>query len=207
MTIANHPALELTSTTACLHARGGEIILLNGASGSGKSLWLHRLAELTKLPPGITVTLSDPDQSAPNVRMLFDRWPCIWLGQTAAEELLFGLNHQLEPHQLENTLSQWGLDSMALTTDIQTLNRLQSVRLSLAAMSLATPALALLDNPTASLSQPDALALIKDIHHWAKQSNTIVVVACNRWQDWHSSASQLWRISAPDALPSPGGQA
>jgi len=199
--------LELNDTTNTLQAQAGEIILLIGDVGSGKSLWLHRLAELTELPPEITVTLNDPDQSAPNVRMLFDRWPCIWLGQTVAEELLFGLNHQPEAQHLENALSQWGLDSTPLTTDVQTLNRLQSVRLSLAAMSLATPALVLLDNPTAALSQPDALALITDIHSWVKQSNTTVVVACNRWHDWRSSASQLWRISAPDALPLPGGQA
>jgi len=201
-----HTSLELTGAGATLRAHAGEIILLTGEAGSGKSLWLHRLAELVDMPPGLKTTLI-VDQSIPRVRMLFDRWPSIWLGQTVAEELMFGLRNQPTQQHLEQALMQWGLANVPMSAQLQPLNRLQSVRLSMAAMSLAAPALTLLDNPTAALSEQDAVGLIQDIYNWAKQSNTIVVVACNRWHDWHSSASQVWQTIAPDALPQLRGQA
>ncbi len=204
---SNDVALTLADSANTLQARGGELILLNGPSGSGKSLWLHRMAELAALPPDITIRLTHANQDAPAVRMLFDRWPAIWLGQTVKEELMFGLNRQPAPQLLDRALQQWGLSEIAQSTELQMLNRLQSLRLSLAAMSLADPALVLLDNPTAALCEKDAQAVIRDIQDWRQQTNTIVVVACNRWQDWRFSASQCWRVNAPDALPLPGGPA
>ncbi len=78
---------------------------------------------------------------------------------------------------------------------------MQAIRIALAAMDMADPALVLLDNPTAALPQDNAAALCNDIALWAEQSDTIVVVACNRWQDWQPAASQEWCLSAPDALP------
>jgi len=198
--------LELTDSMTTLRAGAGEIVLLTGNIGSGKSLWLHRLAGLTGLPKAVTVTLDGARTDKFTVRLLFDRWPCIWLGQTVAEELMFGLKTQPTPQQLEKMLADWDLSDLSLETGLQTLNRLQSLRLSLAAMSLAEPALMLLDNPTAALSQEDAHNLIEGIANRVGLSNTIVVVACNRWHDWRSSVSQVWQITAPDTLPQAGIQ-
>jgi len=68
-------------------------------------------------------------------------------------------------------------------------------------MHLAQAALILLDNPTAALGKSDAQDLIRDIREQHLLANTIVVVACNRWQDWQPSASQIWKIITPHALP------
>jgi len=202
----NH-SLQLSDADASLHATAGEIILLTGHTGSGKTLWLKRLAGLLEPPAKMTVTLDGiaTKKTPLPIRMLFDRWPPVWLGQTIAEELEFGLDEQPGQQYLEQILSQWGLSGLALTSDPKTLNRTQSLRLSLAAMNLARPAIALLDNPTASLPAEDAMTIIEETTIMATQSDTIIVVACNRWHDWRSSASQIWHISSPDALPQPRG--
>ncbi len=206
----NHPpahTLQLSDAKTSLHASAGEIILLTGHVGSGKTRWLKRLAGLIEAPTGMTVTLDGivVKKTKQPIRMLFDRWPPVWLGQTVAEELLFGLGKQPEQQDLEQILSEWGLSELALASGLETLNRIQSLRLSLAAMSLASPAIALLDNPTSALAEEDAITLSEEIARRAKQSDTIIVVACNRWHDWHSSASQIWRVNSPDALPQPRG--
>jgi len=202
----NH-SLQLSDANSSLHATAGEIILLTGHVGSGKTLWLKRLAGLLEPPTNTTVTLNGitTKETPLPIRMLFDRWPAIWLGQTIAEELVFGLDEQPERQRLEQVLSQWGLSDLELTSGLEVLNRTQSLRLSLAAMNLARPAIALLDNPTAALPEEDAMPVIEETATMAAQSDTIIVVACNRWHDWRSSASQVWHISNPDALPRPRG--
>ncbi len=190
--------LILNSAEGWLEAGAGELVLLTGDVGSGKSLWLKRMAQLVDLPEGMTCNMS---VSVPVVRMLFDRWPCSWLGQTLEEELLFGLKGSFSVAQLEETLLQWGLIDMQLSSQPQSLNRLQGIRLSLAAMDLAQPALILLDNPSTALTEQMALDLSKDIASWQKKRHTIVVVATNRWQDWQSVVSQTWHVKSPMHLP------
>jgi len=204
MNNTNRIAIKLTDPKTTLQARTGEIILLTGESGSGKSLWLHRFAALVDLPKEMSLAMDGLSMDKLTVRMLFDRWPCVWLGQTVVQELMFGLKVQPTPQQLTNALSDWDLSAISLDTNPHRLNRIQSLRLSLAAMFLAEPDVILLDNPTAALSKADAHAVIRDIANKSGLANTIVVVACNRWQDWRSSASQIWRTTAPNALPQAG---
>jgi len=200
--------LQLSDAKTSLHASAGEIILLTGHSGSGKTLWLKRIAGLIAPPDGMTVTLDDTatQKTTLPIRMVFDRWPPVWLGQTVAEELLFGIGQSPEQQDIERILSDWGHSELALISNPGTLNRVESLRLSLAAITLANPAIALLDNPTAALSEKDAATLAQEIALRTKQSDTIIVVACNRWHDWRSSASQIWHVSSPDAMPQPRGQ-
>lgn len=204
-------SLEISSLGERLHANSGEVVLLTGAVGSGKSLWLQRLAGLVKPPVNIEISIDDATYSTSsqprNIRMLFDRWPPVWLGQYVGEELAFGLSIRPSIKSLTDILEKWGIGELALDTNLQTVNRLQAIRLSLTAMDLAAPALVLLDNPTAALPQDEASALCDDISNWAEQSDTIVVVACNRWHDWQPAASQEWCLSVPDALPQLRGQA
>jgi len=196
--------LALTDSMTTLQARSGEIILLTGQVGSGKSLCLHRLAALADIPESMSITLDGTATDKHRVRLLFDRWPCVWLGQTVVQELMFGLKTKPTPQQLEKSMADWGLSELSLHTELPTLNRIQSLRLSLAAMSLARASLILLDNPTAALGEADAQTLIRDMTGRGLLADTIVVVACNRWQDWQSSASQIWQVTTPNALPQAG---
>jgi energy-coupling factor transporter ATP-binding protein EcfA2 len=204
-------SLEISNLEETLHACSGEVVLLTGAVGSGKSLWLQYMAGLVEPPATMKITIDGAACSTSShpqtIRMLFDRWPPVWLGQYVGEELAFGLSARPSITSLTDVLEKWRIAELALDADLQTINRLQAIRLSLAAMDLTTPALVLLDNPTAALPQDDASALCDDISNWAEQSDTIVVVACNRWHDWQPAASQEWCISVPDALPQLRGQA
>jgi len=183
-----------------LFARPGELILLAGGYGTGKSTWLQRLAGL-KGNAGHTITLNARSLSSQTIRMIGESWPAVWLGQSVHEELSFGLNRQLSDQQLAKTLAQWSLSELSPETRTADLNRLQSIRLSLAGSDLAAPGMLLLDNPTDTLAAGDASTLATEIATWATETKTIVVVACNRWQDWQPVATQQWQITLPDSLP------
>ncbi len=197
----NLPRLTLSNCTHQLIAESGELILLRGDVGCGKTLWLKRMAGLLDLPAEMNKNINMNPTDHAVVRMLFDRWPCLWLGGSVEEELIFGLGHTASPHELEDVLLTWRLADLSLDHDVQRLNRLQSIRLSLAAIALAKPDFVFLDNPSAALCAETAMLLSQDIAAWLKHSNTIVVVASNRWQDWRTVATQTWSVSAPDHLP------
>lgn len=199
----NMTTLTLSDSSNSLCADGGEIVLLTGDSGSGKSLWLECLAGLNKAPEQISIELTTQAHKKPVVRMIFDRWPILWLGQNVAEELALGLERAPDRSETERALARWRLDALTPETETASLHRLQALRLSLAAATLVAPDLLLLDNPTASLSRSDAESVIHDIKSEAQFGNTIIVVACNRWHDWGTSATQVWQTTTTAALPKP----
>lgn len=198
-------SLNLDDGNRSLTAATGEITLLTGPVGSGKSLWLERLAGLRPLPAGIACTLAGkpwPDRkNSAAVRLLPDLYPHLFLGQTVAEELTFGLTTGPTREQLQAALAAWGLAGLPLSGNVRSLNRIQSLRLLLAGMTLAAPALVLLDNPVAALPAAEAETLQREIRDWAARDKLVVVVACNRWQDWQPWVGQTWRLDSPDALP------
>lgn len=191
-----------------LQADKGEIILLTGDIGSGKTLWLKRLAGLVKLPATISALINGktPGREIGDVRMLFDQQPPLWLGQNVAEELVFGLKSPPSGEVLSKALHDWKADELQLSQSTTSLNRIQAIRLTLTSISLANPKLALLDCPTDSLPQKDAIAIQKLVSSWARESNATVVVASNRWHDWREVATQTWRVEAADDLPQWGEQ-
>ena len=190
--------LKLSNASAALKAAPGELVLLRGDTGSGKTIWLKRMARLLDMPDGMRL------ESPETVRMLFDQQPPVWLGQNVGEELSFGLKQQPDPDTIDTCLQQWGLSELHPTRQLTGLNRLQAIRLTLAGMALAKPALVLLDAPTDALSVEAATLLCKEISVWAANSDTIVVVASNRWHDWQPVASQTWIAGSTDELPDKG---
>ncbi len=192
------PSLALCGAADTLKATAGELTLLRGDIGSGKSLWLERMAGLRPLPEGVSLrTRPRP----PRIRMLSDRWPRIWLGQSPREELLFGLPGNIGEDMLGEILARWKIGHLDPDADISALNRLEGLRLSLAAIELASPDLVLLDSPTDGLPAAEALHIAGETGAWARRSQSVMVVACNRWQDWHSTASQVWLSLAPSQMP------
>jgi len=201
--LPENPTLILSDAEQAVKAAPGEIILLTGEVGSGKSLWLKRLAGLVALPSHTSASINgqEPGKVIGTVRMLFDQQPPLWLGQSVVEELSFGLKDRPDPERLSELLADWRLSTLDPGCELTSLNRLQTARLNLASMALARPSVALLDNPTDALPEPDAIALRDDIAAWVHRSNTTVVVACNRWHDWQPVATQSWRVTAAEDLP------
>ena len=207
--LSDDSLLTLRDASNQLSARAGEIILLCGDVGTGKTVWLKRLAGLTAMPANYSASIAgkQPGKELGKTLMLFDRQPPLWLGQNVAEELSFGLKKQPATEELTAALAAWDLSAVSLTAELSRLNRLQAIRLSLAAISLAEAELIILDNPTDTLPEADALTLRDDIATWAERTKTTVVVACNRWHDWRPVASQRWQITSTEALPQQGEQA
>jgi len=197
--------LEWSDGRRSLQAASGDIILLSGKNGSGKTLYLHRLAGLLPMPEDMRLQVNQQAVEKQPVRMLFDQWPAIWLGQSIHEEMQFGCNRSLDPQQVEEMLACWSIPGTSAEADPYTLNRMQAVRMNMAAIQIAEPALALLDNPTDALPSDDAARLISDISLWAQHSKTVIVVACNRWQDWRMQATQHWHVISQNKLPQARG--
>jgi len=194
----NKITLKICKADASLQASAGELILMRGDEGSGKTSWLKCIAGLSK--PAIGITL----KAQGDARMLFDQQPPIWLGQNVGEELCFGLKVRPVRETLDVWLNQWGLAELDLSTELKSLNRLQSIRLSIAAMALAEPKLILIDAQTDTLSSEAAAQLAHELAVWTKNRQVTVVVASNRWHDWQSVATQTWQISSTEDLPQQG---
>jgi ABC-type transport system involved in cytochrome c biogenesis ATPase subunit len=182
--------------SSAIHA--GEMILVTGPVGSGKTRLLCRLAGLSPFPAGIKL---DWNTAVGTARMLFDHSPPLWLAPTLDEELAFGIHPAPAAEDIRRIRKAWRLESLVDGTPVEALNRIQAIRLVLAAMELSRTTLALLDNPTASLPLDDAETLRKDIAAWTGRSTCSVVIACNREQDWQPWVQQVWRLAMDADMP------
>ena len=196
--------LIITHQHGELAARPGEMVLVSGESGSGKTLFLNRLAGIESLPEKTSITLAGAplhEDTSLSLRMYFDIYPPLWLGRLTRDELLFGLSDIEEP-DIQQALKHWRLNDLPLDTPTERLNRLQHLRLMLAAVQLAEIQLVLLDNPTSSLSTQEQSEFLSDLQDWSMHSNAIVIIACARHEEWLPTVQHHWHIETAQAWPS-----
>lgn len=189
----------LTDGNRSLQADAGDLILLKGDCGSGKSRWLRHLAGLDPLARPLVLELVAGSKA--ERRIIFDQRPQLWLGQTVGEELGFGLANRPADSALQEILDAWGIGDIEPEAHPEHLNRLQGVRLALAAAALPTPDIICIDAVCDTLPQHEAERLTAEINAWCRNHGTAVVVASNRWHDWLPVATQVWHTHSADQLP------
>jgi ABC-2 type transport system ATP-binding protein len=197
-------SLVICDGSATLAAARGEVVLLSGSVASGKSMWLLRLAGIQPFSTGVRCQFDGlpwPASSSEKLRMLPDGFDRLWLGSDVGDELGFGLKPRPSDQHMRQMLDAWRVPGLALNASLQSLNRLHALRVALAALTLAKPAIMLLDNPTAALPVEDGALLRQDVRAWARQAGMVVVAACNRWQDWQNDADQRWQCSKEGNMP------
>ncbi|MDX8411329.1 MAG: hypothetical protein R8K46_05585 [Mariprofundaceae bacterium] len=187
-----------------LSALGGELTLISGPVASGKSTWLLRLAGVYPFPSDVQCHFDDrpwPADAGGKLRLLPDGFDRLWMGNDVGDELGFGLRPRPSDECMRQMLDAWRVSGLALDAPLQSLDRLRALRVALAALTLAKPAIMLLDNPTAALPVEDGALLRQDVRAWARQTGMVVVAACNRWQDWRDVADQRWQCSKEGDMP------
>ena len=192
--------LEIRDRDTChARARAGELVLLIGRSGGGKSRTLRRLAGLSAWPEGVRVQWRNkawPPRRPPPVYFVPDLWPPVWLGRTLGEELGFGLTKSPAQAELDEVLAKWGL-ATKLAKPTEALARHEAARACCAAAELAARAqraeLVLLDQLLDALALPAARACARMLAQMAAAQRIVVILATAHPRAFAPIAMRIWR--------------
>lgn len=186
------PILRDVSMTLDPHQLG----VIVGSSGAGKSTLLEIVAGLVRPSQG-QITWKDEVLTPARLRTLaglvFQFPERHFCGLTIAQELRFG-HPQTETKDIEQAMSQVGLQGIPLQQSPNRLSGGQQRRLALAVQLIRSPFLLLLDEPTAGLDWSVRQQLI-DLLGSLKSSWTILVVTHDP-QELMPIADKQWRMEA-----------
>ncbi|QIZ77298.1 ATP-binding cassette domain-containing protein [Ferrimonas lipolytica] len=180
-----------------LSIKAGELILLLGDTGTGKSTLLTAMAGLLKPDGGAIrcngrcgLVLQDPciqlirDQIGPEVAVLLE---CL---QVQPEQMQARVTAALKLVDLDLPLDQ----------PTQSLSQGQRYRLLIAAQLVATPQLLLLDEPWAQMDD-DSFIQLQQVLKTLLQQGVSVVVSEHQAEPWAALASQTHQLSAEGLNP------
>jgi len=197
-----------------LSAHQGEIVLLLGASGSGKSLLMNLLigkisphAETLYIPNG-SIRLCGhellaeryPDELTAEVGVLFQGLGLLE-DLKARENILFAFDHAAEPPTHKDSLSQ--LEALAEELQLQEqLNKAMSElsggqrqRVAIARLLASGAKVMVFDEPTSALDPLSAsrvVELIGEAHQRSKSQLTLIIT--HDYEHFFSIADQVWQI-------------
>ena len=148
----------------------GELTVLQGASGGGKSILLMALARLIPLESGSLSLDGEPATSCPphewRARVSMAQAEPVLVEGTITENLLlpwsFRVNRAAAPPDdgvIGEGMARLGLGDISTDTDVQGLSTGQVARVALLRHLLLRPEILLLDEPTANLD-PEAARLV-----------------------------------------------
>ena len=141
-----------------LSATEGERILLLGHNGSGKSTLLAICSGVLRCTSG-SAMIAGASPRHSKVTGYAGHTPMIYSALTARENLeIFAAFSCVKPSSVDASLVHWGLADVA-DRPSQTLSKGLQARLSLARATIHSPAVLLLDEPTASLDDAGASLL------------------------------------------------
>jgi tungstate transport system ATP-binding protein len=168
-----------------LELESGQIYLLEGTNGAGKSTFLHLLA-LLLVPTGGTIAFAGEEvrEEAQRQRLrrnitLVEQQPYLF-ATSVYQNLAFGLRlrdvrGELQDRRIRNALELVGLAGFE-ERQVRTLSGGESRRVALARAMVLRPQLLLLDEPTAGLDR-EVLPLFEDCLARLKEQGTTVVLA------------------------------
>tara|TARA_Y100001968_G_scaffold318607_1_gene349047 strand:+ start:9229 stop:9867 length:639 start_codon:yes stop_codon:yes gene_type:complete len=154
-----------------------EIILISGASGSGKTSLLEIISGLISEQEGNIFWKNN--KISPRQR----RWLCgivfqfperFFIGSTIRKELKIGHN-SITSNSMFNILKQVGLSEINLSIPPENLSGGEQRRLAVAVQLLRDPRIILLDEPTAGLDW-SMKNDVKDLINGLRMKNTIIIV-------------------------------
>lgn len=175
-----------------LRVAPGEIVWIQGASGSGKSSLLRALAGL--LPCEGSIQLDGVQQrSLPahqwRARVALAPSPAVPLGDTVGEDLLAPFRLQVRrgataprPEHLLAELRGVGLGQLDLLYPSRELSQGQLARIAFLRTALAAPQVLLLDEPTANLDAAAGEAVAERVRAYAAQGGSALV--CGHTTPW-----------------------
>lgn len=168
-----------------LQLEGGQIYLLEGTNGAGKSTFLHLLA-LLLVPTAGTIAFAGEEvrEEAQRQRLrrsitLVEQQPYLF-ATSVYQNLAFGLRlrdvrGELQDRRIRNALETVGLAGFE-ERHVRTLSGGESRRVALARAMVLRPQLLLLDEPTAGLDR-EVLPLFETCLATLKGQGTTVVIA------------------------------
>jgi tungstate transport system ATP-binding protein len=168
-----------------LQLESGQIYLLEGTNGAGKSTFLHLLA-LLLIPTGGTLSFSGEEvrEEAQRQRLrrqitLVEQQPYLF-ATSVYQNLAFGLRlrdvrGELQDRRIRKALEMVGLAGFE-ERQVRTLSGGESRRVALARAMVLRPQLLLLDEPTAGLDR-EVLPLFEACLATLKEQGTTMVIA------------------------------
>jgi energy-coupling factor transport system ATP-binding protein len=213
---SSRPALDGVTMTV----EAGEVLLLEGPSGGGKSTLLRALAGLVPHfhggrmtgrveVGGLDTRRASPAQVARRAGLLFQDPEGQAVMGTVTRDVAFGpQNAGLPPSEIGRRVA-WALEAAQAShlagRRIGTLSAGERQRVALAGVLAGRPRLLLLDEPTSQLDEAAACALVAVIRDLADREGVAVVVAEHRVDRVRTAADRVLAVrdgglAEPDRL-------
>lgn len=156
----------------------GQFVALMGNNGAGKSTLLHLIGGLLKADKGVVQVLGQRVRSVmPSVGMVLQNPDFMLFNNTVNEEISFVLRQKNEqaawPAECRKLVEQLGLNGMEDDFPLA-LSRGQRLRVAIAAVLAANPAVLLLDEPTTGQDIGHIEDIVVLLKSFAAQGGTVV---------------------------------
>ncbi len=186
----------------------GDRIVLSGASGSGKSVFVRTLALLDKPDAGELILYGKPVQPGDACRyraqVAYIRQSPVLLHTSVEGNLTFpfGLavnrDQKYDRHKIEQFLQAIDRPGAFLNKDSGTLSGGEKQLVCLLRVLQLDPCLLLLDEPTSALDEPTAQLVEKLIEHWMHVNNqqTATLWISHDEQQKARVGNRLWQMKS-----------
>lgn len=176
LSIVRDGAVVLPPIHECINA--GEILLIQGRNGCGKSSLLKAIAGLLPTPPGQVLWDGAPLHATPNYA-----YSLVYLGHKRGVELSLSVGHHVrfwakayrQPELVDAALHYFDLEDI-VDTPVYTLSAGWQQRVALTRLITQPGSVWLLDEPTANLDE-DGLGLLNALIQTRCEQGGIILIA------------------------------